>query len=664
MGVAARYTFTYAPPAGFSTDDCPPGTLLQVPMARRTLRGVVVHAHDEAAWAEHRIREAYHRLSEQPLLDEAQMGLARFVTAYYYLAPGQVMSWMLPPKLRTPDKKTDVPPEFWQEPSPPAPLDGSPLKAGQPLDLTEEQRSTLQALLPLKGFHVALLQGVASSGKTEVYLRLMEQVLAEGRQVLYLVPEINLTPQAEKRIMERFAVPSACLHSRITPVQRGKIWAQSRSGHIRVLIGTRSAIFTPFNRLGLIVIDEEHDRSFRQDRGAPYSARDIALWRGQQQGVRVILGSATPSLETLQRARSGDCLHLQMRRRVGNHLPPRIELVDRRGTPAEDLFSAPSVAAIGEQLQAGRQALLFLNQRGYARMLLCPQCGWRVGCHRCDTTKTLHLKRGCMLCHHCGAKSSVPVKCEDCGQPLAPTGAGTEKLMQWCQRTFPGTNVLRIDSDTTRAKGALEELMERAHNETPVLLVGTQMLAKGHHLPHLGLVAVADISIGLMYPDFRSAELMVQTLIQVAGRAGRETGAGRVLMETTLPSHPLLRRLADGDYGAVAEALMTRRRDGEMPPFAHLAVISAESEQSGDALEMLQQLKEVAGAPADVTLIGPLPRAIERLNNRWRAVLQLKSGDRNALRQVLRRIEPEAVRLTHAKPSVQCRVVVDPLETI
>ena len=665
MQVPLRQLFSYLPPPDRSADECAVGSRLWVPFGRSKRLGIVL-ACERAAADDGQLRPALELLDDEPLLHEVDLELARFTWSYYHLAPGQVLAWLLPPQLRKQKYSDVLAPAADAAPRPPP----SPRPGADKNSLTDEQSRALQALsAQLSGFSPTLLQGVTGSGKTEVYMRCADRVLQQGGQVLWLVPEIGLTPQAQARIKAHTDATCASIHSRVSAARRLKLWNEARTGALDVLVGTRSAVFTPMPRLGLIVVDEEHDSSLRQDQGAPYSARDLAIWRAQQRQIPVILGSATPSLETLARAQSGSYRHLQLRRRVDGQRPPAILLVDRRKVPPEQLYSPQTLDEIRAQLDGGQQALLFLNRRGWARTLTCPSCGWRNSCSSCDAPATLHMMRNALVCHYCGRSEAVPRACPECGDLPVATGPGTEKLEQWCQRQFPSVPVLRVDSDSTRKVGSLAKMLKLAESETPAILVGTRMLTKGHHLPHLGLVAIADASLGLLHPDFRTAELSAQTIIQVAGRAGREMAAGgRVLLETSMPAHSLLKMLAAGDYPKVAAALMEQRRRNGLPPFVQIAMVTAESSRRGEAMRALNELRQKLGlekaASSGLTLVGPMPRALEKRDNRWRALLQLRSHRRSQLHRALREIRVEADSLMLADSSLQIQIVIDPLETL
>ncbi len=423
--------------------------------------------------------------------------------------------------------------------------------------LLPAQSAAVDAIVAAHGAYAPfVLHGVTGSGKTEVYLRAIEQVVARGEQALVLVPEISLTPQLVERFATRFGAPLAVLHSGLGDAERLQAWRAARSGTAPVVIGTRSAIFAPMARPGLIVVDEEHDASYKQQDGFHYSARDLALARGQRHGVPVVLGSATPSLESLQRVRAGRANILELPNRTGGARPPVLQLVDLRRHASTQGIATPTVLAIHRHLGAGGQVLLYLNRRGYAPTLFCPTCGWVAPCPRCDARLTVHLRERTLACHHCGTEQGIPPLCPDCGAEVKPVGQGTERIEETLGQMFPGMPLARVDRDAVRRRGALEETLRRVHTGEVRLLIGTQMLTKGHHFPEVSLVVVLNADQGLFGTDFRAAERLAQTIVQVAGRAGRAERAGEVIIQTEFPSHPLLAQLVTGGYDAFATAAL------------------------------------------------------------------------------------------------------------
>ena len=521
----------------------------------------------------------------------------------------------------------------------PALLLCAPAEISRPPVPNDEQRTALASLTGGLGhFGVSLLDGVTGSGKTEVYLGLIGEVLARGEQALVLVPEIGLTPQLLERFRRRFHVPIAVLHSGLSDRERLDAWLAARDGEAAIVIGTRSAVFTPLARPGVIILDEEHDASFKQQEGFRYSARDVAVKRAQLEDVPVLLGSATPSLESLHNARLGRYAHLRLSERAGAARPPALAVLDVRKQPMNSGLSLALVNAMRRHLGADGQVLLFLNRRGYAPTLLCHDCGWVAKCRRCDAHMTLFAGQRRLRCHHCGSERPVDPACPECqSTALAPVGAGTERLEETLQGLFPDTGLVRIDRDTTRRKGALQSLLDSVHAGEARILVGTQMLAKGHHFPGVTLVGLVDVDQGLFSADFRATERMAQLITQVAGRAGRAERPGQVLIQTHHPDHPLLQRLLTEGYAAFARAALEERRQAGLPPFSHLALLRAEAVDGELPLRFLRHARELAEAlqPRGVQLLGPIPAPMERRAGRVRAQLLLRADRRAELHRLL-----------------------------
>ncbi|KAA6185389.1 primosomal protein N' [Thiohalocapsa marina] len=529
-------------------------------------------------------------------------------------------------------------------------------------ELNTEQQQAVDIIAQQSGFGCFLLDGVTGSGKTEVYLRLIEGALAQGRQVLVLVPEIGLTPQLRERFARRIAAPMAVLHSALGERERELAWQQAASGRARLVLGTRSAIFTPMPALGLLIVDEEHDASLKQQDGFRYSARDLAVRRGQLADSPVVLGSATPSLETLFNAREGRYRRLALTRRAGQAADPDIRLVDIRGQYLETGLSHALLTHMDQQIEAGNQVLLFLNRRGFSPVLTCHDCGWVSECNHCDARMTLHRGRDQLLCHHCGLTQPRPLRCPCCESPdLRPLGQGTERVEDTLRKRFAGVPLARIDRDSTRRKGELERLLAAAQRGDYRILLGTQMLAKGHHLPAITLVGIMDIDFGLYGTDFRAAERMAQLLIQVAGRAGRADRPGTVLVQTRHPQHPMLERLLRQGYGSFAEAALAERAAAALPPFSHQALLRADSPKAQAALEFLRQVLVTARplAPPSVEFWGPAPAQMERRAGRVRAQLLLQAPRRSQLQGLLATLLPR-LRALPAPRHVRWSIDVDP----
>ncbi len=552
-------------------------------------------------------------------------------------------------------------------PGAPAPLPGPALN--------DEQTAALEALRARPGFQPWLLDGVTGSGKTEVYLHAIADCLARGRQALVLVPEIGLTPQTLRRFRRRLGVPVHALHSGLGDQERARVWAAAWRGEARVVVGTRSAVFLPLPEAGLIVVDEEHDGSYKQQDGIRYHARDFALVRAKALDVPVILGSATPALESLHNAGAGRYAHLRLHRRAGDARPPAVRVLDVRKRPLEAGLSPELTFGIREALDAGGQVLVFRNRRGYAPVLLCHDCGWSAQCRRCSTPlraspMTVHGGGRRLQCHHCGARQTPPPACPDCaGLALQPQGVGTERLEEHLAERFGDVPVLRIDSASTRRKDALEQRFAEL-GERPGILVGTQMLAKGHDLANLTLVAVVGIDEGLFSADFRAGEKLAQLLIQVAGRAGRADKPGAVLLQTHHPEHPLLQTLLHGGYHAFADTELAQREAAGFPPYAHLALLRAESQQADPPLQFLQAAKaqllavsrlRARDSDEGLALDGPVPAPMARRAGMYRAQLLLTASHRRELHAALDAALPAIHALPEAR-KVRWSLDVDPVD--
>ena len=527
--------------------------------------------------------------------------------------------------------------------------------------LNDEQAAAVAAITGAEGFAPFLLDGVTGSGKTEVYLQAILHCLQQGRQALVLVPEIGLTPQTLARFRGRLGLPVHALHSGLSDNERARVWAAASRGEARVIVGTRSAIFIPLPEAGLLIVDEEHDTSYKQQDGIRYHARDFALVRGKALGVPVVLGSATPSLESLHNMHAGRFAHLRLKQRAGEARPPRVRILDVRKRPLRDGLSPEVLEGIAEHLRKGQQVLVFKNRRGYAPVLLCHDCGWTAPCQRCDAPMTVHGAGRRLQCHHCGARQPAPLACPACGSlALQPQGIGTERLEEHLVQAFPDVPVLRIDRGTTARRDALEQTLATL-GEQPGILVGTQILAKGHDLPKLTLVVVVGIDEGLFSADFRASEKLAQLLIQVAGRAGRARDPGEVWLQTHHPGHPLLETLVNGGYHPFAAAELTQRQAAGFPPFAHLGLLRAEAQQVEHANAFLLAARALLGEQPHLEAFGPMPAPMPRRAGYQRTQLLLSSAQRPALHAVLDHVVP----LLHALPEarrVRWSLDVDPMD--
>ncbi len=539
------------------------------------------------------------------------------------------------------------------------------LLAENSLNLYDSQRLAMDAIQS-HGFNCYLLDGVTGSGKTEIYLQSIEKVLRYGRQALVLIPEISLTPQTEKRFRDRFNVPMVTLHSGLSDKQRLVAWNQARSGEASIVLGTRSAIFTALKSPGLIILDEEHDQSYKQQDGFRYSARDLAVIRARQETIPIILGSATPSLESLNNCAMGRYSHLILDSRAGQAQQPDWHLIDLKNESVDSGVATSTLQAIEETLNSNQQVLVFLNRRGYAPALLCHQCGWTADCNQCDARLTVHRARARLICHHCDHQRRIPHHCPSCqSQQLIAAGEGTERSEAFLQQRFPSSKVLRVDRDSTRRKGAMQEVFDTADSGEPCILLGTQMLAKGHHFPNVTLVAVLDADSGLFSPDFRGHERTGQLLTQVAGRSGRGTARGRVLIQTHQPQHPLLQILMNEGYGQFAKKLLSERQLHQLPPFRHLVVIRAESNRAELAEAFLRQARRLAETIAvpstSLAYLGPLPAMLEKRGGRYRYLLQIDADHRQSLHGLLSQLAGQLESQPEGR-SIRWSIDVDPQE--
>ncbi|HEC07224.1 MAG TPA: primosomal protein N' [Thiolapillus brandeum] len=711
--------FDYLPVKNAATPALQPGQRLLVPFGRSERCGILIEVTDHTSIAQNRLRAVRAVLDEAPLMDREHLDYLRWVAGYYHHPVGEVLLSALPVRLRKgkkpllsrPDRVRlldDDPqtlavlqrraPRQWQvmnwleslggqasmgdlrrqfdsvhgvlralQNKGLITLDTATSQADPPqqpdFTLEDEQNRAIAAVSAGLGRYGAfLLDGVTGSGKTEVYLRLAQQVLTRGQNVLLLVPEIALTPQLISRLEKRLPGPLAVLHSGRSDREREQAWLMASRGQARVVLGTRSAVLAPLPDLGLVLVDEEHDSSYKQQEGFRYSARDMALVRARRAGCPVVLGSATPSLESLKNAMEDRYTWLRLTRRAGKARQPRMQLLDIRNQRLQGGLSPPLLQALEETLSQGQQAMVFLNRRGYAPVLTCYSCGWLSDCPRCDARQTVHYRQRKLICHHCGNERPLPDHCPSCGSPeLHPLGQGTEQLEQVLQQQYPDHPLVRIDRDATSTKGSLDQLLKQAREGRASLLVGTQMLAKGHHFPGVSLVAMVDVDGGLFGADFRAAERMAQLIIQVAGRAGRGAHPGQVLMQTRFPDHPLLQTLVNEDYAAFAREALRERAQAELPPCSYQVLIRASASKAETAETFLQQsvtLIEELGE-REIQVWGPVPAPMQKRAGKFRSHLLLQSGDRQQLQRFLGAFIPALSTLPDAT-RVRWSVDVDP----
>ncbi|HNP37807.1 MAG TPA: primosomal protein N' [Woeseiaceae bacterium] len=528
--------------------------------------------------------------------------------------------------------------------------------------LNAAQLSAVEKVNAHAGFTVSLLDGVTGSGKTEVYLRLIEKTLEQGAQVLVLVPEIGLTPQLVKRFRDRLGFEPALLHSSLGDSERLEAWRRARSNDARLLVGTRSAIFTPMPKLGLIIVDEEHDQSLKQQEGLLYSARDLAIARAKHRDIPIVLGSATPTLEMQKHCIDDNYQHLILPTRAGGAKPPRMHIVDISPETGEDGIGEVLATEIRKHLAGGGQVLLFLNRRGFAPTLICPGCGELAECRRCDARMTVHVRAQRLRCHHCGASRPLDELCSNCGSGMRALGAGTERLEDTLSRRFPEYSVTRIDSDSMQGKGAMHDALTAATLGDADILVGTQMLSKGHHFPKLTLVGVINADQGLFGTDFRADERMAQSIIQVAGRAGREQEQGEVLIQTAFPAHPFWRRLVESGYAGVSADALKEREATHWPPYSRLALIRSSAHKQSDAHRFLDEARQkiLKIASSAIRVLGPVDAVMARKAGRYRAQLLLQTDDRQALHALLTELRPMLEAARDAR-KVRWSIDVDPI---
>jgi len=718
--------FDYSAPSNCNVDAIKPGCRVRVSFGRKSLIGLVVERTESTDVPLNKLKAFEQCLDEHPIVDESILNLLIWATSYYQHPVGEVLTAALPKLLREGQQPSVTGEPVWKLSPEGKQLDSSTLKRApkqarllQLLQQAEQAqpphkvnsdwlnahidnwRTPMKALLQkqlateheldclttsghlsvpaprlnaeqqaavdaveqgFNQFQPFLLQGITGSGKTEVYLSLVEKMIKQQKQVLILIPEISLTPQLTQRFKQRLDVPIASLHSALNDRQRLCAWSMAAARLTPVVIGTRSALFTPLPDLGLIIIDEEHDGSLKQQEGFRYHARDLAMVRARNAGIPILLGSATPALETLNNALNKQYMHLHLTQRASNAKPPSIHLLDVCRRPMQDSLSDLLLEKIDKHLQQQGQILLFLNRRGYAPLLMCHECGWTTECPRCDANMTLHHHHKQLRCHHCGHEKPAPQTCPECdNEELHVPGAGTERIEQALSQRYPDVIISRIDRDTTRRKGALDNKLQQARSGEARILIGTQMLAKGHDFPNVTLVGLVDSDQGLFSSDFRGTEHMSQLIVQVAGRAGRAEKPGEVYIQTHHPEHPLLQTLLNEGYEGFAKAALEERRQAHFPPYAFIAILRAEASHKPAAMQFLQDALDMIGdcSAHETDAFGPLPAPMARRAGRYRAQLIMQSSQRNRLHNLLRQWVPQLGKLKSAN-RVRWSVDVDP----
>lgn len=698
-----------------------PGLRVSVPFGRRSVIGVVVGAVSQSDVPEAKLKAVYKSLDSEPVVPADLMALLQWASSYYHHPVGEVLSAALPALLRQGKPAELSQQEFFRwvpETAEPQIIKGAAVQqqlltclrerngqlvhaaalraissrwrssikpllergwvctelinkvpentaVGHAPALLDEQAAAVKAILESLGtFQGFLLQGVTGSGKTEVYLRCIEEASARGLQSLVLVPEISLTPQLMSRFEKRLSGCLVSLHSGLNNTERMHNWVCAAKGYADVVIGTRSSILAAMPRLGLIIVDEEHDGSLKQQDGFRYHARDMALVRARDRSCPVVLGTATPSFESLNNVRLSRLKQLRLTRRAGDAIPPTMGLLDIRRRKLVEGMSDRLLDQVKAHLDAEGQVLVFINRRGFAPTLICNDCGAAADCQRCDAHMTVHVRTNQLRCHHCGSERPMPTSCSSCcSMNLDRVGYGTERISDALAEQFPDVPLARIDRDSTRRKGALEFQLNRAITGEARILVGTQMLAKGHHFPKLTLVCILDADRGLFSADFRSLEHMGQLVVQVAGRAGREQRQGAVLIQTRNPDNPMLQTLVAEGYDSFANIAMDDRKLAELPPFSFMALVRAEASDAREAHAFLVQVAETLESNKSdmLDVLGPAPAPMERLGGRFRAQLLLQSDKRSTLNNSLSHLCQFIDRLSGAR---KCRwsIDVDPVD--
>ena len=716
-----RRHFDYLAPIGVSNAELvglQPGIRLRVPFGRREVTGYLLAVCEDSDIPLSSLKHAVEILDEAPLIDPQLLHLCRWAADYYHHPHGEVFGTLFPKRLREGKPQQPHGILVWQLTTlgkglPEAALPRSPrqaqaisllmqkpvientefrdnsisatvlrslqdkklveshmvserlqpIRVNEGLTLNSEQYAALNAVSGTKqGFSCHLLEGVTGSGKTEIYLRLIENCLQQGRQALILVPEIGLTPQTLARFQQRFEANIAVLHSGLSDANRYQAWEAARTGNAHIIVGTRSAVFTPLASPGLIIVDEEHDGSYKQQDGFRYSARDVAVKRAQIHSIPILLGSATPSLESIQNVVAGRYQHQQLTQRASSGGMPDIKVLDVRRQELHAGLSKGLLEAIQEKLQLGQQTLLFLNRRGYAPTLQCHDCGWIAECRACDARLTIHRRRGRLRCHHCGDSSMLPRQCPQCNsERLMAAGLGTEQTEDFLRTHFKQWPIYRVDSDSMQSKGSMQALAEDINKGEPCILLGTQMLTKGHHFPGVSLVAVIDADALLFSTDFRGEERMAQLLTQVAGRAGRADIPGSVLLQTHYPDHPALLAMLSTSYAEQARVLLKQRQESGMPPAGQLVVLRTDCPDAEYGEQFLQTLRERSTPflPSGARLIGPLPSPMQRRAGKYRCQLLLTAPTRGAAQTAASVLVANAEALP-AKQGLKWSIDIDP----
>lgn len=694
-----------------------PGTRVRVPFGRREVTGVVLQQKEQSSFDENKLKPLKNILDHKNLFTPQLFKLLLWAADYYHHPIGEVFASALPTLLRQ-GKPAEASSSYYYQLTEegkkidPAHITRAPNQV-KLLQLLQAQKSKEQLidlgynaaalktmiskgwvvelktmLLPKENlqpqaaltlttaqqeivdtihhnghqFKPYLLYGITGSGKTEVYFQAMQHSLALGKQVLVLIPEISLTPQTINRFKQRFKEPIVALHSGLNDKERLNAWMLAKLNKAKIIIGTRSAIFTPCPNLGMIVIDEEHDSSFKQQEGFRYHARDLAVMLASYYDIPIILGSATPSLESLHNANQQRYQLFTLNERPGNAKLPDFKVIDLNNKITEEGLAPQSIEAIKHHLDQNSQVLIFINRRGFAPVLFCQSCKWKSACERCDSFMVYHKHKNTLCCHHCGSEQRTPRTCPECqSTSLMPLGQGTQRLQEHLASLFPEVEIIRVDRDSTRGKGKLQSLLDTIKSDKKQILIGTQMLAKGHHFPNVTLVLILDIDGGFYSADFRATERTGQLIMQVAGRAGRAEKPGQVLLQTHEPQLPLLEPLQQHDYMLYANMVLEQRHQTLLPPYTHMAVFRAEAKLANKALEGLQQLRQLLEKESNaVTIFGPMPTMMQRKAGFYRAQLIIQANMRKHLHQLLQGFNEASGSLSGVRLSLD----VDPLDSL
>ena len=627
------------------------GSRVKVPFGSKKVTGIVLSHKDKSSFS--KLKEVEEVIDHEALLSKEILEFLTWSANYYHHPIGEVLSNAIPKNLR------NGKPALLKKPS-----EANVKVSSTDIQLTTEQSFAITEVLKSSSeFNGFLLHGVTGSGKTEVYLNITERLLKTGKQVLVLVPEIGLTPQMISRFEERIEGQVVAVHSQLNDTQKQDAYLLAKNGDAKVILGTRSAIFTPIPNLGLVIVDEEHDNSFKQQSNFRYSARDLSFMRAKFANVPLILGTATPSLETLKNVIEKKLARLTLTSRPGEAIMPSIDLIDMRSQPSEPL-SKPLIARIKHYLSESRQIMLFINRRGYAPIYYCTECGWQSECTSCDSRLVYHRSINRLKCHHCGLEKSPESSCPSCSsKELKILGYGTERLEENLESFFPSTEVIRIDRDTTRKKKAFAIHFKKINSGEPCIIIGTQMLAKGHDFSNLAFVGILDVDVGLMSTDFRATEHLAQLLVQVSGRCGRGKYKGEVNIQTRYPNHPIFNFVKDSRYTEYAKTLLLERKDTKLPPFAHQALICANAKNKILAENFLTEVAQLINSIEieSVEIWGPVPGVIERKSDYYYFNLYLQSEDRGKLRRLIQTFY-QHVETIRVSSSVRWFVDIDPVE--